>query len=217
MTQKRQGVLSEETVRLPTATNDDGSQEETINPYWLAEEPEPHPNPELGCIRRGLCCKSSPGRFAPGELEKAAASLHMEPEAFVRAFVVIDRIDLDGDEVEVFVPVKVGVDHKPMYPTAQRVDRLYQMLRGACIFYADGGCQIYNARPLECQRYICTNAPADNLSPQTLARMWRDGTPAPEKNDTSTTAPELHPLSEEQATPQLGTPLSDTLPDNHGL
>ncbi|MEO1273222.1 MAG: hypothetical protein AAFX99_34485 [Myxococcota bacterium] len=44
-----------------------------------------------------------------------------------------------------------------------------------------------------------------------------DGTPAPEENDTSTTAPELHPPSEEQATPQLGTPLSDILPDDHGL
>ncbi len=49
------------------------------------------------------------------------------------------------------------------------------MLRGPCVFLVDGGCRIYEARPLECQRYVCTNAPEENLSQEELARLWLEG------------------------------------------
>jgi Fe-S-cluster containining protein len=144
------------------------------NPYY--EEPEEHPDPSLGCIRRGLCCKSSPGWFSPGEAEQAAALLGMTPDAFVRAYLIVDGLDLDGERVDVFAPVKLGRDAKPLEPTATRASRLYGYLRGPCVFYQgeQRGCRIYEARPTECRLYVCTNADEDNPSHAAIARQWQD-------------------------------------------
>jgi Fe-S-cluster containining protein len=143
------------------------------NPYWQQEEPAPHPNPELGCIRRGLCCKSSPGWFAPGEVEAAAALLELAPDEFARRYLIIDSVELDGERVEVFAPVKLDRLGEPALPPLSRADRLYRFLRGQCVFYGADGCGIYAARPLECRQYVCTNAPEDNPSHVAIARLWR--------------------------------------------
>lgn len=151
------------------------SPAEVENPYWTWDEQAPHPNPELGCVRRGLCCKSSPGWFAPGEVEAAAALKGMAPDAFVRKYLVIDSMVVDEDKlVHVFAPVKLGVDGKPAVPPASRADALYRALRGQCIFYdaKAAGCGIYEARPTECRLYVCTNAPADNPTHEAIARLW---------------------------------------------
>lgn len=144
------------------------------NPYWDWDELPPHPNPELGCIRRGLCCKSNPGWFAPGEVEGAAALKGMEPDAFVRKYLVIDAIEVDGALVHTFAPLKLGLDKKPAIPPASRADQLYRTLRGQCIFYDEknSGCGIYEARPTECRLYVCTNAPGTNPTHEQIARMW---------------------------------------------
>ena len=143
------------------------------NPYWELEEPPPHPDPSLGCVRRGLCCRSNPGWFAPGEVEAAAALLGLEPDAFVREHLVIDWLELDGEVVHVFAPAKVGRDGAPLVPPGTRVDVLYQAFRGTCTFYDGAGCRIYGARPLECRDYDCTRAPEDNPSHAEIARRWR--------------------------------------------
>lgn len=161
----RRGILSEETVIRP-------GQPDVENPYWLDEEPAEHPNPELGCIRRGLCCRTNPGAFAPGEAEQAAALLGLEPDAFVRRYLVITSVNVDGQEVPTFSPVKLGRDSKPQLKPGTPADRLYYSLRGPCVFFEDEGCRIYAARPLECQRYICTNTEAENLSKDELGRLW---------------------------------------------
>jgi len=142
------------------------------NPYW--REPEPHPCPEKGCIRRGLCCTSSPGWFGPGEVERAAALRGMEPDVFVRQFCIIDSCDLPEGRVEVFAPLKLDRFGAPALPPLARVDELYRMLRGACVFYDGAGCSIYDARPLECRAYVCTNPPEDNLTHAQIARLWRE-------------------------------------------
>lgn len=162
-------ILGDETIRR------DGPETDEENPYWAEEEPEPHPDPSKGCVRRGLCCKSSPGWFAPGEVEQAAALLGMTPDAFVRAYVIIDNIELDGERVEVFAPVKLGRDGAPLRTPGTRADRLYRMLRSPCIFYDGTGCKIYGARPAECARYVCVNEPEQNLSHEEIGRMWRAG------------------------------------------
>ena len=159
-------ILSEEVVHR-------AGMPDVVNPYWLAEEPEPHPNPEKGCIRRGICCRSSPGWFGPGEVDKAAAHSGMEPDDFVRTYLVIDDHEIDGEPVYVFAPVKLGRDNKPAIPPASRVDALYRALRGTCVFFKDNGCSIYPVRPMECEAYVCTNEPEDNLSHEAIARLWR--------------------------------------------
>jgi Fe-S-cluster containining protein len=169
---KRVLVLEEEEVRV-IGLRQDG--EEDLNPYWA--EPEPHPNPELGCIRRGLCCKSSPGWFAPGEVEGAIELLGMEPREFIRTYLIIDGMEIDGERVDVFAPVKLGRDGLPLEPPASRATKLYSYLRGPCIFYGGDqvGCRIHGAHPLECRRYVCTNAPEDNITHREIAQLWKDG------------------------------------------
>jgi Fe-S-cluster containining protein len=162
---KKFRILSEEVVRGET-------QDSAENPYWLAEEPEPHPNPELGCIRRGICCRSSPGWFGPGEVEKAAASKGMEPDAFVKKYLIIDTVQVDGQEIHAFAPVKLDRFGKPAFETTKVVDTLYRALRGTCIFFDGEGCGIYQARPIECAKYVCTNQPEDNLSHVAIGKMW---------------------------------------------
>ena len=108
-------------------------------------------------------------------MEKAAALSGMTPDEFVRRFVVIDSVEVDGQRVEVFVPVKLGVDGLPLARPGTRVDRLYTLFRSPCVFYDGHGCRIYWARPVECRKYICTNEPSENLSMEALGRMWLEG------------------------------------------
>ncbi len=163
-------ILSEEVRQLAPRAGADASEE---NPYWA--EPEPHPNPELGCIRRGICCKSSPGWFGPGEVEKAALVKGMSPDEFVREFLIVDSVEVDGEPVHAFAPVKLDRFGKPQAEPGSRVDGTYRYFRGACIFYTGEGCGIYQARPVECRAYVCTQLPEENLSHQEIGRMWKQG------------------------------------------
>lgn len=163
-------ILSEEVRQIPAKAGADAAEE---NPYWA--EPEPHPNPELGCIRRGICCKSSPGWFGPGEVEKAAAVKDMSPDDFVRSYLVVDSVEVDGEAVHAFAPVKLDRFGKPQAEPGSVVDGTYRYFRGACIFYTGEGCGIYQARPVECRAYVCTQLPEENLSHQEIGRMWKQG------------------------------------------
>jgi Fe-S-cluster containining protein len=71
--------------------------------------------------------------------------------------------------------VKLDRFGEPARPPATRVDDWYRILRGRCVFFDGSGCGIYAARPGECERYVCTNEPAENLSNAAIARMWRAG------------------------------------------
>ncbi|MDX9724410.1 MAG: hypothetical protein RBU37_26930 [Myxococcota bacterium] len=158
--------ILEETQRRASNASDEE------NPYWLYDEAQPHPDPSLGCIRRGYCCRSSPGWFGPGQVEQAAALLDLQPGDFVRKYLIIDGIEVDGRWVEVFAPVKLGRDGEPLLPPATRADRLYRMLRSPCVFFDGEGCQIYTHRPIECAAYCCTHEPEQNLSHEAIARLW---------------------------------------------
>ena len=165
-------VLGEWIVRRQPGPGPESDSTAAENPYWLHEEPAPHPDPSRGCIRRGLCCRTSPGWFAPGEVEEAAAVLGMEPDAFVRKYVVVDEVDVDGRMAYAFAPVKLTRQGKPAWKPGTRVDALYRTLRGVCVFFDGEGCRIYQARPAECRAYSCTNDPEDNLSHEELGRRW---------------------------------------------
>ncbi len=138
---------------------------------WLHVDPA-HPRPWAGCIRRGLCCQSSPGWFAPGEAERAAALLGREMGDFVNEFLVLDFHETTVGRIEGFVPVKLGRDGEPMEPTGARVSGVYRMWDGPCVFFDGEGCGIYGARPLECRLYDCTHLPEDNPSKLDVALLW---------------------------------------------
>lgn len=167
-------ILDERVIQREAAP---GTRSEATNPYWLTEDPAPHPDPARGCIRRGICCRSSPGWFAPGEVEQAAEVLGITPHELVGQSLVIDSIDVDGERVEVFAPVKLDRFGKPALRPGARVDDLYRFLRGVCTFFDGNGCGIYEARPYECRQYVCTNAPEENADHESIARMWLSGPP----------------------------------------
>lgn len=140
---------------------------------WAHVDPD-HPRPWDGCIRRGLCCRTSPGWFAPGEAERAAAHLGLEMGDFVNRYLVLDRIQTTIGRIEAFAPVKLGRDGEPVEPTGERTSDAYHLWQGACIFYGgeEAGCRIYPVRPLECRLYCCTNLPEDNPAKLDLGLLW---------------------------------------------
>lgn len=166
-------VLSEEVRKRGESSGDE-------NPYWQEEETPP-PSEAEGCIRRGACCRTSPGWFGPGEVEAAAQHLALTPDEFARRYLVIDGIELDEHgRVEVFAPLKLDRQGKPSLPPLSRADDWYRVLKGVCIFYDANakGCRIYAARPIECRHYFCGHDPQKNLSHEAIARSWIAGEPA---------------------------------------
>lgn len=99
----------------------------------------------------------------------------MAPDAFVKRYLVIDSVEVDGLRIEAFAPVKLDRDGQPAITPASRTDALYRHLRGTCIFFQGDGCGIYGARPVECRKYVCTQEPEENLSHQTIGGWWADG------------------------------------------
>ena len=154
-----------------------------INPYFA--DPEPHPDPSLGCIRRGLCCRTNPGWFAPGEVEKlidwwnaraeARGEPTLEPRELIRRYLIIDWLEIEGERIAALAPAKLARDGLPLEPPASRATGLYGRLKGRCVFFDDTkGCTIYPARPYECRAYDCTHHPDDNPTHRQIAQMWAD-------------------------------------------
>ena len=130
------------------------------------------------CERKGDCCRSFPGWFGPGEVEKAAGHLTMNVDAFVRKYIIIDGVLVKGHGwVNVFAPIRLNKHGEPALPPLSRVDFFYRYFKGPCIFYKDNGCMIYPSRPIECRYYFCGQTPEKNLSHEEKARivalLWR--------------------------------------------
>ncbi len=164
---KRMRILSE--VDGPRPIHADDVQE---NPYWQEDEAPQALPPGTPCQRRGHCCRASPGWFMPGQVEAAAAFLGLDPVAFIRRYLIVDAYDLDGRQVEVFAPVKLGRDGAPLVTPGTRVDRLYRIFRSPCVFFRDNGCQIYPVRPAECAAYLCSLPQEEHLSHREIAQAW---------------------------------------------
>jgi Fe-S-cluster containining protein len=132
------------------------------------------------CQRKGDCCRSFPGWFAPGEVEKAAEFLGMTVDAFVRQYIIIDGITVEGyGWVDVFAPVRLNKHGEPALPPLSRADFFYRYFKGPCIFFKDNRCRIYPYRPVECRHYFCGQSPEQNLSHLKIAWMWIKGTDIP--------------------------------------
>jgi len=138
---------------------------------WAHVDPD-HPRPWDGCIRRGLCCRRSPGWFAPGEAERAAALMGLPMAAFVNRYLILDHHETTIGRIEAFAPVRLAPDGDPVAPPGGRVTEFYHLGEGPCVFFDGQGCRIYGARPLECRLYDCTNLPEDNPRRLDLALLW---------------------------------------------
>ena len=137
------------------------------------------------CVRRGACCRNSPGWFGPGEAERVAEHLGIDIAEFAQGYLVLDSVRIGNLRVEAFAPVKVDDDGQPIEGPNVRVSRVYLLMEGACIFYdAEGrACRIHEVRPVECRHYFCAQPEERNLSKEQIGRMWIDAASEAQKRD----------------------------------
>ena len=121
---------------------------------------------------------SNPGWFAPGEAEEAAKAMGMDMGDFVNAFLVIDHARTTIGLIEGFAPAKIGPDQEHIQEPGTKTGPAYRHQPGRCVFYTGTGCLIYDARPYECRRYVCTNLPEDNPTRLELALKWLEAADA---------------------------------------
>src|SRR5437867_3143442 len=108
----------------------------------------------VACCGRGRCCENNPGWFAPGEMEKAAEWMGLGPDEFFNKYIVLNNIQLENEPgrpvVEALVPTKVDEKGAPLEGAGRRSSRVYQYMKGACVFFKDRRCSIHPVRPMEC-------------------------------------------------------------------
>lgn len=155
----------------PPALGLDGEDRERDSDEWAHVDPA-HPRPWEGCIRRSLCCRRSPGWFAPGEAERAAAFVGLTMGELVNRYLILDHHETTIGRIEAFAPVRLAPDGEPVEPPGGRVTAFYHLGEGPCVLFDGQGCSIYPARPLECRLYDCTHLPEDNPRRIDIALLW---------------------------------------------
>jgi Fe-S-cluster containining protein len=132
----------------------------------------------VACCGRGRCCENNPGWFAPGEMEKAAEWMGLPPDEFFNRYIVLNNIQLENEPgrpvVEAFVPTKVDEKGEPLEGAGRRSSRVYQFMKGPCVFYKDRRCGIHPVRPMECRAYFCEQDEKLNLSHEQIGKLWYD-------------------------------------------
>ncbi len=125
------------------------------------------------CAECVSCCTRTPGWFAPGEAEKAAALVGMPFDEFRSAFLVLDYWE-GGDDGRIFVlaPGKVEIEEKAR--GAQRpVTWGYAFRRGRCVFLSeDDRCRIHEAKPMECRGALACGSGDRSCGRSEIAKMW---------------------------------------------
>lgn len=110
-------------------------------------------------------CKDKPGWFKPGEAEQVAELLALSMPDFFSKYLLVDYFT---GELDIFLlsPSVVGADAGEEFPANPR---------GQCVFYKDGKCSIYSARPFECREYFHEQS-HDEISErhEAVAEAWSD-------------------------------------------
>ena len=120
------------------------------------------------CSCESCCsaCTCKPGWFNPGEAEKAADLLGVPLEELFKTRLAVDWWTNDYDETFLLSPsVKGGTPG----------EEFGEDPRGECVFYEDGKCSIYDARPHECREYMHGDSKevvADRH--EAIAQRWKD-------------------------------------------
>jgi hypothetical protein len=83
------------------------------------------------CTRCSRCCRHTPGYvfLSARDVERFAKHLRISQEEFLRVYC---------RRVSTGIADRISLKEKPNFD---------------CIFWADGGCSVYEARPLQCRAY----------------------------------------------------------------
>ena len=89
------------------------------------------------CTQCGKCCTGAPGvvRVTDGEISSIAAHLEIPRDEFARDCL---RPVENSDGLEPRSDAKFSLTERP---------------DGSCIFFAEGKCRVYSARPAQCRTY----------------------------------------------------------------
>ncbi len=99
-------------------------------------------------------CHGVPGKFIPGQIEKAAASLSMDIDSFILKYITMDIYRISEDTVYT----------KLLMPK-------FEENNFKCIFLTKTGCLLsHDTRPIECQKFL--GCRGQNLSMDTIASIW---------------------------------------------
>lgn len=122
---------------------------------------------ECKCETCRSACQKRPGWFAPGEVEKAAALLKMDPQDFFDKFISVDWFENDGKgPTYTLSPATVNCEPGTEYP----FDPL-----GTCVFFQEGLCLIHAAKPAECSTYDHSRTNDQSYAfRDTLVEAWKN-------------------------------------------
>jgi len=120
------------------------------------------------CVACIECCKRTPGWFAPGEAESAAALLGMGFDEFKQRFLIVDYWVASPNDIDVLAPRKVGIE-----ADQPRASWSYAFERGRCVFLTDENrCRIHQAKPIECREaFDCRKG--QGRGREKIAEMWQ--------------------------------------------
>lgn len=109
------------------------------------------------CNRCVNACKTKPGWFAPGEVEKVAEYLDISLAELFKTKLGVDWWEADDfidHDVFLLAPATVGYEGQ-MYPGNPH---------GRCVFLGlDDRCQIHPVKPKECRETWCGEDPTVNI------------------------------------------------------
>ena len=100
------------------------------------------------CERCGFCCTQRPPRLTADDLNRLAARDGMTPSEFFMKFCVVD------DPCGAMAPV-LRRHHQEQYAGHYLPSDETFSIETPCIYHADNGCKVHDAKPKECADHRC--------------------------------------------------------------
>lgn len=113
-------------------------------------------------------CLYCPGWFLPDEIEGVAAYLKLSIQELFKLKLAVNWWVGDEGEDDIFLLA-------PAIKTSEPGNEYPADPRGECVFYKEGQCEIYSARPFECRKYIHRDPKEEaDIRHEVVALAWKD-------------------------------------------
>ncbi len=100
-------------------------------------------------------CRTDPGRFLPGEVERLADFLRINVEQLWRDYLILKRLQHKGSSIWVPAPAKFKTRFRYVTLPGHRARDYHDTEKGTCVFLSEQGlCTIHAVKPYECGAYM---------------------------------------------------------------
>lgn len=107
------------------------------------------------CEKCSSACRTDPGRFLPGEVERLAAHLGMDAGELYRTHLILERLEWRDRTIWVPAPAKLKTRFRYVTKPGHRARSYHEAERGTCVFLTEEGlCAIHSVKPYECGAYM---------------------------------------------------------------